>query len=99
MPSSKDEICEEANVEAHIVQENSDEHARAANERARKARGLPRQLAVVVREHDGSVTPHTLYLRNDGEGRFDFVYATPRHHAVDGVDSIILLIPKATAPD
>jgi hypothetical protein len=70
MPSSKDEICEEANVEAGILQENSDEHARAANERARKARRLPRQLAVVVREHDGSVTP----------------------------DSIILLIPKDTAP-
>jgi hypothetical protein len=66
----KSEICEEANVEAGILQENSDEHARAANERARKARRLPRQLAVVVREHDGSVTP----------------------------DSIILLIPKDTAP-
>jgi hypothetical protein len=99
MPSSKDEMCEEANVEARVRQENSDEHARVAHERARKARGLPRQLAVIVREHDGSVTPHTLYLRNDGEKRFDFVYATPRHHAVDGIDSIILLIPKDMASD
>jgi hypothetical protein len=54
----------------------------------------PRKLAVVVREHDGSVTPHTLYLQSDGERPFDFVYTTPRHHAVDGVDSITLLIPK-----
>jgi hypothetical protein len=98
MPSSKDEIREEANVEARILQENS-EHAKAANERARKARGLPRQLALIIREHDGSVTPHTLYLRNDGERRFDFVYATPRHHAVDGVDSIVLLIPKDMVSD
>jgi hypothetical protein len=99
MASSKDEIREEANVEARSLQENFDEYAKAANERARKARGLPRQLAVIVREHDGSVTPHTLYLRNDGERRFDFVYATPRHHAVDGIDSIILLIPKDMVSD
>jgi hypothetical protein len=58
---------------------------------------IPRQLVVIVREHYGAVVPHTLFLRD--ETAVDYVYATPKRVAVDGVDSITVLIPKRAIRD
>jgi hypothetical protein len=60
---------------------------------ASRCAGLPSPIRSAYRRQ-----PASRICSFDGERRFDFVYATPRHHAVDGVDSIILLIPKDWRP-
>jgi hypothetical protein len=54
---------------------------------------LPAQITCLCRGDGGSVQMHTLYLRPN-EREYAWVYATPRHEAIDGIDRVTVCISR-----